>query len=120
MQARHPGTRHPGAGRFDSLDDFRAVLDANLGGLNSLDGIDDGDIRDRDERLALIAQRILRVVHLILTGMNRDFERCGKASCARARRCRGFACEPTLAPPPLASPVTGRHHARRCDSGGRA
>jgi len=29
----------------------------------------------------------------ILIAMNRDDERCGKAACARARRCHGFACE---------------------------
>jgi hypothetical protein len=23
-----------------------------------------------------------------------DHEHCGKAACARSRRCRGFACEP--------------------------
>lgn len=24
----------------------------------------------------------------------RDWAHCGKAACARSRRCRGFACEP--------------------------
>jgi hypothetical protein len=117
MQANR---RQPPTRRSDGLDEFRAVLDENLGSLDDIEGFDDNDIRDRDQRLALIAQRVTRIVHLILTGMNRDFERCGKASCARARRCRGFACEPLLAPPPLASSDTARHHARRCDSGGRA
>jgi hypothetical protein len=91
--------RKPPTRRSDGLDEFRAVLDENLGSLDDIEGFDDGDIRDRDERLALIAQRSLRIVHLILTGMNRDFERCGKASCARARRCRGFACGPAVKRP---------------------
>jgi hypothetical protein len=78
------------------------------------------DIPDRDARAARIGQRVLRCMRAILIGMNRDFERCGKASCARARRCRGFACEPSLAPSALASPAPRRHHARRSDSGGRA
>jgi hypothetical protein len=117
MQANR---RQPPTGRSDGLDEFRAVLDENLGSLDDIEGFDDNDIRDRDQRLALIAQRVTRIVHLILTGMNRDFERCGKASCARARRCRGFACEPSLAASALASPAPRRHHARRSDSGGRA
>jgi hypothetical protein len=31
---------------------------------------------------------------LIAIAASRDYERCGKAACARSRRCRGFACEP--------------------------
>jgi hypothetical protein len=26
--------------------------------------------------------------------IGRDWHDCGKAACARSRRCRGFACEP--------------------------
>jgi len=51
------------------------------------------DGRDRDERIAVIAQSVLRTVRAILISMNRDYERCGKSACARSRRCRGFACE---------------------------
>jgi hypothetical protein len=36
----------------------------------------------------------MRCMRTILIAMGRDYERCGKAACARSRRCRGFACEP--------------------------
>ncbi len=41
-------------------------------------------------------QSAMRCVRALLIALNRDYERCGKASCARARRCRGFACEPDV------------------------
>ena len=31
---------------------------------------------------------------ILLGQIARDHERCGKAACARSRRCRGFACVP--------------------------
>jgi hypothetical protein len=37
---------------------------------------------------------IERSLRSVLTAIGRDYERCGKAACARSRRCRGFACEP--------------------------
>jgi hypothetical protein len=36
---------------------------------------------------------VKRCVALLLDAIGRDWRHCGKASCARARRCRGFACE---------------------------
>jgi hypothetical protein len=33
----------------------------------------------------------------LLVAIGRDYEWCGKAACARSRRCRGFACEPDMA-----------------------
>ena len=35
-----------------------------------------------------------RCIRPLLIALDRDFETCGKASCKRSRRCRGFACEP--------------------------
>lgn len=35
-----------------------------------------------------------RSIRAMLTALGRDWERCGKAACARSRRCRGLACEP--------------------------
>ena len=32
----------------------------------------------------------------LLIALSRDYQHCGKASCARSRRCRGFACEPDV------------------------
>jgi hypothetical protein len=47
-----------------------------------------------------IRQRVIdgidRCRRKILIALNRDYQHCGKASCARSRRCRGFACEPDL------------------------
>ena len=89
LNAKKWPTRNP-----DGLDDLRAVLDENLGSVDDLEGLDDPDIPDREKRMARIAERVLRIVRHMLIGMNRDYERCGKAACARSRRCRGFACEP--------------------------
>ena len=33
-------------------------------------------------------------MRLLAIAAGRDYEHCGKAACARSRRCRGFACEP--------------------------
>jgi hypothetical protein len=35
-------------------------------------------------------------VRMMLQWLGRDHEFCGKAACARSRRCRGFACEPDI------------------------
>jgi hypothetical protein len=43
------------------------------------------------------AESALRVIRTLLIAMNRDYERCGKAACARSRRCRGDACDRALA-----------------------
>ena len=37
---------------------------------------------------------VARCMRLIAIAAGRDYEHCGKAACARSRRCRGFACEP--------------------------
>jgi hypothetical protein len=55
--------------------------------------LDDFDIPDRDARAKRIEERVLRCVRAMLIGMNRDYERCGKAACARSRRCRGYVCD---------------------------
>ena len=38
----------------------------------------------------------MRCIRTLLIALARDYERCGKASCARSRRCRGFVCEPAV------------------------
>ena len=40
---------------------------------------------------------IERSLRSLLVAIGRDYEWCGKAACARSRRCRGFACEPEIA-----------------------
>jgi hypothetical protein len=50
-----------------------------------------------DEIQCLKARTFDRLARCIarLTGeIGRDWLRCGKAACARSRRCRGYACEP--------------------------
>ena len=51
----------------------------------------DNEIDAIRERLTASVMRCLRMQ---LVAIGRDYERCGKAACARSRRCRGFACEP--------------------------
>ena len=46
----------------------------------------------RDGALAAL-ERSLRLMASQIAG---DHRHCGKAACARSRRCRGFACEPHL------------------------
>ena len=46
---------------------------------------------ERRRRALAALERCLRIA---VAGIGRDHERCGKAACARSRRCRGFACEP--------------------------
>ena len=36
---------------------------------------------------------IERCLALLAGAIARDWRHCGKAACARSRRCRGFACE---------------------------
>jgi hypothetical protein len=43
------------------------------------------------ERAVATAMRCIRA---LLVRLGRDYERCGKAACLRARRCCGTACEP--------------------------
>ena len=55
------------------------------------------DIMAPDELECLKARTIDRLSECIarFTGqLARDWAYCGKAACARSRRCRGFACEP--------------------------
>jgi hypothetical protein len=40
-----------------------------------------------------IVERVARCVRLLAGAIGRDHERCGKAACARSRRCRGQVCE---------------------------
>jgi hypothetical protein len=37
-----------------------------------------------------------RCLALLIGLAAQDWRHCGKAACARSRRCRGFACEPEL------------------------
>lgn len=39
------------------------------------------------------ADGALRVIRRLLITLNRDHERCGKAACARSRRCHGVVCD---------------------------
>jgi hypothetical protein len=50
----------------------------------------DNEIEDIRERVIASAMRCIRMQ---LIALGHDWERCGKASCARTRRCCGFACE---------------------------
>ena len=58
----------------------------------------DADADETDEPLDDIKRRafegVERCIRLMFAAINRDFETCGKASCARSRRCRNSACEP--------------------------
>jgi hypothetical protein len=51
------------------------------------------DNPENDAIHARIEARVLRCLRAILTRIGRDHERCGKAACLRARRCRGLACD---------------------------
>ena len=42
----------------------------------------------------LLVLAVARCMRLLAIAAGRDYEHCGKAACARSRRCRGFACEP--------------------------
>ena len=55
--------------------------------------VEDNEIEAIRERIIASAMRCIRMQ---LIALGRDWERCGKASCARTRRCRGFACEPDV------------------------
>jgi hypothetical protein len=45
-------------------------------------------------------QRAMDALHRALArltrAVGRDWQHCGKATCLRSRRCRGFACEPEV------------------------
>ena len=49
---------------------------------------------------ALVRERAIagieRCLRQVLVAIGRDYEACGKAACARSRRCRGFACEAAM------------------------
>ena len=61
----------------------------------------DGTTDPRETPQALIDQAgrrraldaVARCIRLLAVDAGRDYEHCGKAACARSRRCRGFACE---------------------------
>jgi hypothetical protein len=61
-----------------------------------MDLVDDG----HDDEIEVLQDRITRrvewCIRALLIAMGRDYLRCGKAACARSRRCRGFACEPEV------------------------
>jgi hypothetical protein len=64
-----------------------------------MDFVDFADDGHGDEIEALqerIEHRVERCIRALLIAMGRDHLRCGKAACARSRRCRGFACEPDV------------------------
>ena len=42
---------------------------------------------------------VYRCLDMLAAQIGRDHERCGKAACRRAGRCRGFACVPDVTPP---------------------
>jgi hypothetical protein len=54
----------------------------------------------QDEIDAAGRRRALDAMHrclaLLVGVVARDWRHCGKAACARSRRCRGFACEPEV------------------------
>ena len=53
------------------------------------------DTNDTIEAIrARTIESAMRCIRALLIQIGRDYERCGKTSCARSRRCRGFACEP--------------------------
>ncbi len=55
--------------------------------------VNDANVRIETVRARAI-RSAMRCVRSLLIALGRDYERCGKAACARSRRCRGFACEP--------------------------
>ncbi len=44
-----------------------------------------------------IVRRMHRIMRHIAVGIERPWLRCGKAACARRRRCRGTACDRPVA-----------------------
>ena len=52
------------------------------------------EIDEASRRRAIEA--LERALRLLAIAAGRDHEHCGKAICARSRRCRGFACEPDI------------------------
>src|SRR4029079_14624237 len=59
----------------------------------SSDRTADPDITAPDE-LECLKERTLDRLAQCHGELARDWAHCGKAACARSRRCRGFACEP--------------------------
>lgn len=50
-----------------------------------------------------VVAKIERCIGLVLDGIerrqrDRHHRRCGRTTCARSRRCRGFACDHLIAP----------------------
>jgi hypothetical protein len=58
------------------------------------------DEAEAARELSHVRQRTLdaidRCLALLVELAAEDWRRCGKAACARSRRCRGFACEPKM------------------------
>jgi len=57
----------------------------------------DPDIMAPDELECLkerTLDRLAQCMAQFTSQLARDWAYCGKAACARSRRCRGFACEP--------------------------
>jgi len=53
----------------------------------------DQPIENFEEFKRSLIARMRRCAEMIVAKIERSWEHCGKASCARSRRCRGFACE---------------------------
>ena len=47
---------------------------------------------DLDELKRSVIERVSRCARAMASELERSWETCGKASCARSGRCRGFAC----------------------------
>jgi hypothetical protein len=75
-------------------DRFRSRIPAG-GDTYSLEPQDDED--DDDQVRARVVAGVERCLRGLLVAIGRDYRHCGKAACARSRRCRGFACEPDVA-----------------------
>ena len=67
---------------------------------NSMTGTKPAPTAGREDDIDAIRQSAIdstyRCIRLLLVSLGRDYQHCGKASWARSRRCRGFACEPDL------------------------
>ena len=55
---------------------------------------DEASDREIDMIRERITESVMHCLRLQLIAIGRDWQRCGKAACARTRRCRGLACEP--------------------------
>jgi hypothetical protein len=52
--------------------------------------------REMAELKERVTVRLYGRLCALVSHLSRDHDHCGKAACARSRRCRGFACEPEV------------------------